>query len=75
MATLREARASKLLSIRDLAARAGVSPRTVVQIEAGRLTPRFVTMRKLAAALEIKPAAIDEFAAAIRRAAGRRGAE
>ncbi len=72
MPTLRELRAAKLLTIRDLADRAGVATRTIVQIEAGRLTPRFATMRKIAAALGAEPGEVTEFAAAI-EAAGRRG--
>jgi len=39
-----------------------------VQIEAGRLTPRFLTMRKIAAALDTEPSEIEEFAAAIKQA-------
>ncbi len=65
MQTLRELRTGRLLTIRDLAEAAGVATRTIVQIEAGRLTPRFVTMRKIAAALGVEPAEIVEFAAAI----------
>lgn len=69
MPTLREARTAKLWSIRDLAEQADVSPRTVVQIEARRLAPRFATMRKIAAALGVEPAELVEFAAAIGQAA------
>ena len=69
MPSLRELRAARLLSVRALAERASVSPRTIVQIEAGRLTPRFVTMRKIATALGVEPAEVSEFAAAIQQAA------
>ncbi len=65
MKTLREARIRRLWSIRDLAERAGVATRTIVQIEAGRIVPRYATMRKLAAALEVEPAEVAEFAAAM----------
>ncbi len=68
MQTLRELRTGRLLTIRDLAEAAGVATRTIVQIEAGRLTPRFVTMRKIAAALGVEPSAVTEFAAAIEEA-------
>lgn len=63
MEMLREARLRQFLSIRELAAKAGVSTRTIVQLEAGRTTPTFKTSRKLAAALGVQPAEIIEFAA------------
>ena len=62
MVKLREARLEKFLSIRDLARLAGVSPRTIVEAEAGRRVPYFVTARKIAEALGVEPRAIDEFA-------------
>ena len=62
MVKLREARLEKFLSIRDLATRAGVSPRTIVEAEAGRRVPYFVTARKIAEALGVEPGEIDEFA-------------
>ena len=65
MAPLREVRIRRLLSIQALARTAGVATRTIVEIEAGRQTPRLVTMRKIAGALQIDPAEIDEFGAAI----------
>ena len=68
MLTLREARLARYWSIRDLATRADITPRTIVQIEHGRLTPRLVTMRRLASALATEPGAIAEFAAAVRQA-------
>ncbi len=51
MPTLQEVRKRRFLSIRELAAKANVATRTIVQIEAGRLTPRYSTMRKIAGAL------------------------
>ena len=66
---LREVRARQLLSIRSLAERAGVSTATIVRIEAGGSPPRFVTMRKIAAALGVEPGEIAEFAQAIQAAA------
>ena len=69
MPSLRELRAARLLSVRALAEQASVSPRTIVQIEAGRLAPRFVTMRKIATALGVEPSEVSEFAAAIQQAA------
>ncbi len=69
MATLRELRTRQVLTIRDLAAKAGVAPGTIVRIEAGEPAPRFVTMRKIAAALGVEPGEIQEFAQAIEAAA------
>ena len=63
MVKLQEARRRRFLSIRDLAKRAGVSPRTIVEAEAGRRVPYFVTARKIAEALGVEPGEIDEFAA------------
>ena len=45
MASLREVRTARLLSIRALAQQAGVAPSTVYLIEAGRTTPRFTVIR------------------------------
>ena len=68
MPTLRETRIRKLLSLRELAKRAGVAQRTIVEAEAGRQVPRPATMRKLAAALGVDPLEVDEFRAAIEAA-------
>ncbi len=68
MQTLRETRAARVLTIRELAEAAGVSTRTIVQIEAGQIMPRFATLKKIAAALGVEPAEIAEFAAAIEEA-------
>ena len=65
MMTLKEARAARLLTIRELAEQAGVAPSTVYLIEHGRTVPQFSVIRRLADALEVKPAEIEEFAAAI----------
>jgi transcriptional regulator with XRE-family HTH domain len=61
MPSLREIRAERLLSIRELARLADVAPITVLRIEAGRATPRPGTARRLAAALDVAPGAVDEF--------------
>jgi transcriptional regulator with XRE-family HTH domain len=63
--TLRAWRAERLLSTRALAALAGVSNKTIVQLEAGRQLPVFRTMRRLSEALGVAPGEIAEFAAAI----------
>lgn len=65
MKTLREWRVEQLLSIEGLADKAGVSNKTVVQIEHGRQTPRPATMRKISKAIGVQPWEIQEFAEAI----------
>jgi transcriptional regulator with XRE-family HTH domain len=55
----------KLYSLRALAVKAGVAPRTILEAEAGRQTPRPTTMRKLADALGVDPMEIDEFRTAV----------
>jgi transcriptional regulator with XRE-family HTH domain len=64
MVSLREQRQKRFLSIRELATKAGVSTRTVQMAERGT-PPRYATMRKLASALEVDPAEIDEFRDAV----------
>ena len=61
MATLREERVRRLLTVRSLAERAGVAPTTVHLIETGRRRPQFLTIERLSRALEIDPAEITEF--------------
>ena len=65
MPTLREMRIRRLLSLRELAKRASVAQRTIVEAEAGRQIPRPATMRKIAEALNVDPMEVDEFRAAI----------
>ena len=65
MSTLREIRRGKLISIEGLAEVANVSTKTIVEIEHGRSVPRLRTIKKLSEALEVKPADVEEFAAAI----------
>jgi transcriptional regulator with XRE-family HTH domain len=53
---LRKARENALLSHRELAIKAGLSPTTVLKLEnAGISTPHVRTIRKLVAALEVEP--------------------
>jgi DNA-binding XRE family transcriptional regulator len=61
MTSLRETRAERLLSIRELASEASVAPSTVYLIEAGRTTPRPRVARQLARVLGVQPHEIDEF--------------
>jgi transcriptional regulator with XRE-family HTH domain len=75
MMGLREARRRRLMSIRALAEKAGVSPTTVQYAESGRRSPGFRSIRDLSAALEMDPLEIAEFRAVIEgTGAGRRGA-
>ena len=50
---LRETRATAQLSVEALAAAAGVSAGSISQLERGRGNPSFMTLRRLAAALEV----------------------
>lgn len=59
---LQKARKNRALTIRALAEKAGVSPRTIVQVEKGTRKPHFMTIHKVAAALDMSPGDIDEFA-------------
>lgn len=61
---LRELREAAVLSQRDLAELAHVSPKTILDIEQGRIRPQPGTIRKIAAALGIAPT---ELAAELRR--------
>jgi transcriptional regulator with XRE-family HTH domain len=67
MVSLREARLRRLLTLRGLAKEAGVALNTIQFAESGRQVPRFASMRKIAAALDLEPTEIDEFHAAIER--------
>jgi transcriptional regulator with XRE-family HTH domain len=53
---LKALRERRFLSHRDLARKAGVSPTTVLNLEAGRVEAQRRTIRKLADALEVDPA-------------------
>jgi transcriptional regulator with XRE-family HTH domain len=57
---LRELREGKFLSHRELATRAGVSPTTVLNLEAGKGEPQRRTIRKLAQALGVNPTELVE---------------
>jgi transcriptional regulator with XRE-family HTH domain len=52
---LKELRARRLLSQRDLAAEASLSPATIAKIETNKVEPNFTTLRKLTKALEVDP--------------------
>ena len=58
---LRRVRDRRLLSQRELAERAGLSPTTILKLESGRVEePHPRTIRKLADALEVDPAELVE---------------
>jgi transcriptional regulator with XRE-family HTH domain len=61
MPSLRQIRIARLLTIRELAQRAGVAPSTVYLLEAGRSRPSLRVIRRLSAALEVAPETVDEF--------------
>ncbi len=68
MVTLREARTSRLLTMRELAEQAGVALSTLYLIENGRSVPSFRVIRALCAVLGMQPADIVEFATAVEEA-------
>jgi transcriptional regulator with XRE-family HTH domain len=60
------------MSVAELAAAAGIMPKTLADLEYGRHTPNYHTMRRVSAALGVAPGEIAEFAAAMARRAERR---
>ena len=66
MKTLRAWRQERLISIEDLAAKSGVSTKTIVETELGRTTPKYRTIRRLSEALDVDPGEVEEFAAVMR---------
>jgi transcriptional regulator with XRE-family HTH domain len=63
--TLRQWRLEKLMSTKELATVAGVSNKTVVQIEHGRQVPLLRTIRRISEALDVPPREVQEFAEAL----------
>jgi transcriptional regulator with XRE-family HTH domain len=53
--TLKRLRREQLMTQRQLARRSDVALSTIVNIERGHTEPRFETIRRLAAALEVDP--------------------
>ncbi len=70
MKTLKGWREEHGITIRELAARAGVATRTLVLTESKRQVPRLVTMRRIADALAVAPLEVEEFARAVRDTLG-----
>ncbi len=65
MQKLRACRLGPLLSAHDLAERAGIEHKTLIDLEHGRRTPTFRTMRGSCDALGVEPADVTAFAAAL----------
>ena len=65
MKTLREWRQERMMSTRDLAKTAGISDKTLIQLELGRQRPQWRTMRALCTALGVTPREVVEFAAVL----------
>lgn len=63
--TLKRARIARLMTVRGLAAAAGVSTHTVHEVETGKRSPRFGTIKRLSAALGVDPADVVEFRAVL----------
>ncbi len=73
MKPLREWRTDRLMSIRELAEAAGVTHKTIIQLEHGRQRPTYATMRRLPDTLQATPGEITEFAAVLEERKKRRG--
>jgi transcriptional regulator with XRE-family HTH domain len=67
MTTLREARLQALLSMRQLARKAELSPTTIYLLESGQRSPQLLTIYKLSRALGVSPEEIEEFRRAMKR--------
>ncbi len=65
MASLRTLRRRQLLSQRDFAQKAGLTPSTIYLIESGRTVPRLKVMRQICEALGVGPMEVDEFRLAL----------
>ena len=73
--SLRQLRTSRLMSIRELAAVAGITPKTLTDVEYGRRRPSYETMRSLSKALGVPAHDIQEFVVAIESRGQRDSAE
>jgi transcriptional regulator with XRE-family HTH domain len=65
MAKLRDHRIRRLWSQDELARRAGIAVRTIVNIETRQRMPRLLTMRRITEALEVDWSEVDEFRVAV----------
>jgi len=59
VATLKEIRTKRVMSQADLSRASGVTTNAICRLEQGKRKPRFVTIRKLAKALDIEPDLIE----------------
>lgn len=65
MRTLREWRLARLMSTQQLATRAGITKKTLIDLEYGRRLPHYETMGRLSEALGVEATEVEEFAKAI----------
>ena len=65
IAGLRTWRRRRLLTVRGLASAARTTPRTVIDLEAGRRTPRVGTIQAFSSALGVEPQQVAEFRGAM----------
>ena len=65
MKSLRDWRIEHLLSLAALAERSGVTKKTLIDIEHGRRLPHYGTIAALCRVLDVAPADVTEFAAAL----------
>lgn len=63
--TLRHWRTNRLLSIRELATAADITPKTLTDIEYGRRRPTYETMRAICRELNVSAHDVIEFQAAL----------
>ena len=63
--TLKQARTARMLTVRGLAAAAGVSLAAVHEVETGKRRPRFGTIKRISDALGAAPESIAEFRAVL----------
>lgn len=69
--TLREIRLDHLLSVRELAEAADITPKTLTDIELGKRMPTYETMRNLCRVLGIEAHDVTEFVTTIQARARR----
>lgn len=69
---LRELRISRLMSVRELAREARITPKTLTDIEYGRRKPTYETMRNVCEALQLNAHDVFEFGRVIEMRAGRK---
>jgi len=64
-----------MMTVRELAEAAVVTPKTLTDLEHGRHIPNYATMRRVSQALGVEATEITEFAAAIEARAVKRNAK